>query len=283
MSLLKDDLSGLKSRLENIEGEFENKLKEVENKESRFKKIDEQIEELINKKDTVVKLNVGGRIYHTKVSTLLNSKDTLFGRILTKAIDSGENITELFFDRSFDQFDVILDFLRTKQFNLKGLQKSELEEIQEEAEYYGIAEISLALKDLQREVIFVNFESSGRYSTAGTHFVQDLNDKSLTKGICVQSPYFITIEFNFEHEIDKIEVGGYNGNSSLWNVGNGASAQILTSTNKNDWTNVGTLPSNLNATIQAVVLSKSRAKYIKFQHNSYLGLGYLKVFRVGSK
>ena len=281
MSLLKDDLSGLKSRLENIEGEFENKLKEVENKESRFKIIDEQIEELINKKDSVIKINVGGKVFQTKISTLLSSKDTLFCKIVTKALDNNETLTDLFFDRSYDQFDLILDFLRTKKFSAKGMTKWEIDEFKEEVDYYGISEISDILSELQKEVDFVSFESSGRYSTAGTHILQDLKDKTLMKGICVQSPYFITIELNFEHEIDKIDVGGWNGNSSLWYVGNGSGCQVLTSKNKSDWTSVGTI-NNLGASIQTVTLKKTNAKYIKFQHNSYLGLGYLKVYRVGS-
>ena len=38
MSLLKDDLLGLKSKLENIEKEFETQMKDVEGKEDKFKK-----------------------------------------------------------------------------------------------------------------------------------------------------------------------------------------------------------------------------------------------------
>lgn len=283
MSLLKDDLSGLKSKLENIEGEFENKLKEVENKESKFKRIDEQIDELLSKKDGIIKINVGGKIFQTKTSTLLSVKDTLFAKIITSALDKNEPIGELFFDRSYDQFHIILDYLRTKNFVLKGLSKWEIDDLYLEAEYYGISEISDILADLQKEIEFVRFESSGRYSTAGTHNLQDLKDKSLMKGICVQSPYHIIIELNFEHEFDKIEVGGWNGNNSLWYVGNGSNAQILTSTDKTNWTEVGKLPSNLDGTIRTVILKKSIAKYIKFQHNSYLGLGYLNIIRYGTK
>lgn len=283
MSLLKDDLSGLKSKLENIEGEFENKLKEVENKETKFKKIDEQIEELISKKDSVIKLNVGGKIFLTKTSTLLSIKDTLFSKIVTSALDKNEAINELFFDRSYDQFHIILDYLRTKNFSAKGMTKWEIDDLQAEADYYGITAISDVLLELQKEVEFVSFESSGRYSTAGTHNVKDLTDKSLMKGICVQSPYYIIIELNFEHEFDKIDVGGWNGNSSLWYIGNGSNAQIFTSKNKTTWDEVGKLPSNLGATITQVPLKRSSGKYIKFQHNSYLGIGYLKIYRYGTK
>ena len=281
MSNIKSDLSGLKSRLENIEGEFDNKLKEVENKEEKFKKLDQQIDELVSKKDQIVKLNVGGKIFQTKTSTLLSVKDTLFSKIISSYLEKGETIGEIFFDRSFNHFPLILDYLRTKKFSFGKLSKPELDDIEAECNYYGINEIESIIEDMKKEIDFVSFESSGRYSTAGTHLLADLKNKNLMGGICVQSPYFITIELNFEHEFDTIEVGGWNGNSSLWYVGNGASANILTSKDKTNFVEVGTLPSNLSATIQVVKLKKTSAKYIKFQHNSYVGLGYLKIFRFG--
>lgn len=281
---IKNDLSNLKSKLDNIEGEFENKLKEVENKESKFKKIDEQIEELISKKDSVVKLNVGGKIFQTKISTLLSVKDTLFSKLITNALDNKEPTNEFFFDRSFDYFHYILDYLRTKQFKPKGLSKFDIDELKEEAEYYGISYIDEIITELQKEVEFVSFSSSGRYSTAGTHnSVNDLTDMSLMKGICVQSPYYIVIELNFEHEFEEIDIGGWNGNTSLWYPGNGSGATILTSTDNSNFKEVGKIPSNYSSTITRVKLTRSTAKYIKFQHNSYLGLGYLKVYRLGQK
>jgi len=280
---IQDDLSGLKSKLENIEGEFDSKLKEVENKEAQFKKIEQQIEELISKKDSVVKLNIGGRVYQTRISTLLSIKDTLFAKIVSNSLENNEPLTELFFDRSFDHFDVIIDFLRTKQFNPCGMSKSDIDELKEEVEYYGINEINDILAEIQKEVEFVGFESSGKYSTAGTHKVEDLKDRSLMKGICVQSPYYITIELNFEHEFDSIDIGGYNGNTGLWYPGNGSNATILTSKNKSDWTEVGKIPSNFSSSIQNISLKRTTAKYIKFQHNSYLGIGFLQVNRIGDK
>lgn len=280
---IKNDLSNLKSKLENIEGEFESKLKEVESKESKFKKIDEQIEELISKKDSVVKLNVGGKIFQTKISTLLSVKDTLFSKIITSSLDNNEPINEIFFDRSFDYFHYILDYLRCKSFKPNGLNKYDLDELKDEAEYYGISYIDDLITDLQKEVEFVTFESSGRYSTAGTHNLSDLKDKSLMKGICVQSPYFITIELNFEHEFEELEIGGFNGNSSLWYPGNGSGSRILTSKDKSTWVDVGAIPSTYSSTITNVKVKRTCAKYIKFQHNSYLGIGYLNIIRFGSK
>lgn len=275
----KVDLSGLKSKLESIEGEFESKLKEVENKESKFLRLDKQIDELLSKNDSVVKLNVGGKIFQTKLTTLLSQKDSLFCRIANNYAEKNEQITEIFFDRSYTYFSKILDYLRTKKICVKGMKKIELDDFEEECKYYGIDAVEDIIAELKKEVEFVSFESSGRYSTAGTHKVEDLKNPNMMGGICVQSPYYIIIELNFEHEFEKIELGGWNGNSSLWYAGNGANAQILTSSDKTKWTDVGKIPSNLGATIQTVPLKRSSGKYIKFQHNSYVGIGYLKIHR----
>lgn len=276
-SNLKDDLLGLRSKLENLEKDFEVKLKDVEEKEAKFKKLDEQINELISTGDTVITLNVGGKIFQTKASTLLSKKDTLFYKLLSADTDGKEyfRIKEYFFDRNYQFFPFILDYLRTDKYCLKGFNKFELEDLLEDCEFYGLTEIIASFERMEKEAEFVNFDAAPRYSNAGTHRLEDLNDRSLMKGICVGSPFYITFELNYEHHIETIEIGGYNGNSGIWYVGNGSGASVHTSTDKVTWKLVGTV--NLGDTIQTINLTPSIGRYIKFQHNSHLGIGYLKI------
>jgi hypothetical protein len=279
-SLLKDDLLGLKSKLENLEKEFEVKLNDVNKKEERFKQIDQQIDDIVNKKDQIIKLNIGGKVFQTKMSTLYNVKDTLFYKLISTNVENNTELNkEIFIDRSYTYFPMILDYLRTKKFSIKGLTKYELEDLLDEAQYYGITEILNVLGDMQKEVAFVSFTSSGQYSTAGTHRLEDLSNRNLMGGICVQSPYTITIELNFEHEINKIEIGGWNGNTGIWYPGNGSGSKILTSTDNTTFTEVGSIPTTFGATIITVNLTPSVGKYIKFQHTSYVGLGYLNILK----
>ena len=187
---------------------------------------------------------------------------------------------EMFIDRNYNNFDIFIDFLRTKKFCLKSFSKAELDQLVLEADYYGFNTITEAISSMLKEVDFVNMTgTSPKYSTAGTYILADLKTRDLNTGVCVQSPYTIIIEFNMEHEFEKIEVGGYNGNTSVWGATNGASAKILTSKDKVTWTDVGILPSNFGGNIIFVNLKKSTAKYIKFQHTSYVGLGFLKIIR----
>jgi len=150
-----------------------------------------------------------------------------------------------------------------------------------EAQFYEVNYIIETLKATPQEVDFTSFDSSGPYqysgANVGTNNVKDLKDKSLTKGICAATPGVITITFNKEIDLEELEIGGYNGNSVAWYAGNGSNANILTSMNNSNWTSVGTIPADYGAKIQTVKVTKSKAKYIRFSHTDYLGIGYLNI------
>ena len=134
---------------------------------------------------------------------------------------------------------------------------------------------------IQKNLEYVSFDSSGRYMDAGTHNLQDLNDKSALKGICVDYPYYITIELNGQHEFEEIEIAGYAGNTTIWYPGNGDYSEILTSKDKDTWKKVGSIPSGYGKDPKTIKLTKSIGKYIKFKNDSYLGIGYLKINSLG--
>lgn len=279
---LKDDLMGLKDKLEAIEAEFEVKLIEVEEKGQKYNDVDTKIEEILAQNNSLMTLNVGGKVFQTRLSTLLSVKDTLFYYVTAKRIMAGQDVhQEIFIDRNFEYFEFFLDYLRTKKFSLSGYSKLQIDLIGVEADYYGVTEILNQILEVQKEVDFISMEgTSPKYSTAGTHLHKDLKTTDLNTGICVQSPYTIIIEFNFEHEFNEIQVGGYNGNTSVWGVTNGANAKIYTSKDKNNWTEIGNLPTDFGNKVQNVSVKKTSAKFIKFQHTSYVGLGHLKILKV---
>ncbi len=108
--------------------------------------------------------------------------------------------------------------------------------------------------------------------------MNNFEDRSLRKGICATHPGWIIIELSREIAFQEIEIGGWNGNTNIWSNSNGSGAHILTSNDKNNWINVGTIPNNYGNAIQQVRLSRLvNAKWVKFQHNSYLGIGYFKI------
>lgn len=279
---LKDDLVNLKSRLETIEQQLVDQSKEIEIRNETWKRLEERAERIINNQDNIIQFNVGGKKFATSETTLNETKGTLF----TKLIDSGkiDPKTEIFFDRSPRMFPFIMEYLRKKTISYKSMKKDDLDLLRSDAEYYQIAEISEFLESKLRDITFVSFEFSGEYvysgETAGTNKVADLKDKSTLKGICANSPGFIIVELNDDWEFKTIEIGGCKANSSLWYADNGAGATILTSLNKETWKTVGTIPYGFGTNIKKVELTKSLARYIKFEYSSYIGIGYLNVIKI---
>jgi hypothetical protein len=272
-SFLKDSLLSLKDKLNSIESQLD--LKKTE---TQSKSLEDQAQEIIKYQNNIIRINVGGEKFATRPEVLLGLKDTLFYKIiLTNRLNLKE---EIFFDRSPKYFSFILDYIRYKKINIKHFNKEELEELKEEADYYEIGDLNKQFEE-NLSFRFVSFETNGSYSyngaTAGTNNVEDLNDTSLNKGICATSPGWIILEMNTEIEIEKIDIGGWNGNTTLWAASNGSGATIYTSEDKVSWKQVGTIPGDFGAKIQTVSLSKSTGKYLKFQCGSYLGIGYLKV------
>ncbi|KAL5255272.1 hypothetical protein ACHWQZ_G014617 [Mnemiopsis leidyi] len=84
----------------------------------------------------IVKLNVGGRLFTTSRTTLIWINDTFFTGLLSNRIPSVLDENGAFFiDRDPDLFSVILNFLRTKNVNMDGVNMTAL---LHEAEYFGI-------------------------------------------------------------------------------------------------------------------------------------------------
>ena len=85
--------------------------------------------------------------------------------------------------------------------------------------------------------------------------------------------FYVSYLFHF----DGLEIGGYDGQPNEWYVGNGRDAKISTSKDKKNWTLVGSIPYTYGASIINITLSKSTAKFIKFESNGLLGIGFLDI------
>jgi len=245
--------------------------------------MDEKVTKLIVNENEIVRMNVGGTPFATKVGTLVSIKDTLFYKLVISGKFDFKK--EIFFDRFPDYFGVILNYLRTRKVNYNRYSKLQLEELFIEAEYYEVTEIAKYISSFLKDIRYVFFEVNDTYIapgniTAGTQNIEHLNnyeDRSLKNGIVATTAGWIIIHLNEEWEIENIEVAGWNGNPNIFSSTNGANATIHTSKDKKTWTNVGTLPHNFGSFITTVNLTKSAGKYLKFVSTGYIGIGYLKV------
>jgi hypothetical protein len=108
--------------------------------------------------------------------------------------------------------------------------------------------------------------------------LDDLNSNNLKTGICVLNGW-ILFELMFELTFNEIDIHGSLGDQGIWSPNLGAGAKILTSMDKINWTEVGTIPNTFGTNIQRVNLTNSTAKYIKFELNSHIGIGHLKIIQ----
>ncbi len=144
------------------------------------------------------------------------------------------------------------------------------------------------LSDSSNEVIpidigFVPYIYNGRQ--IGGSNVRDLCEGSLKTGklyfyflgICSTKPGLITFTLNQVADINTVKIGGWTGNTNTWFPANGVGSKIFTSVDKNNWTEVGTIPNSFGDSIITVNVTPTRGKYVQFQHNNYIGLGYFKV------
>ena len=280
---IRDELMNLKSKMESLEEDLTKQLIDAEVKYKKWFEIDKEVDEMRKNQTDIITINVGGKLFQTKLDTLLSVKDTFFYKIVVSKRVDIQN--ELFIDRSYKFFKYILTYLRYQKVNISTLSTIDIEDLQEEANFYEVEGLATYIEEARRDVKYVSFEFNGPYTagaTAGTNLIEDLNnfeDRTAMKGICAISPGWIILEINREIEIEKIEVAGWGGNTGIWGASNGSSAQILTSIDKNIWTSVGSLPTNFSNAITTVNLTISRGKYLKFLSNSYLGIGYCRILK----
>jgi hypothetical protein len=139
-SSLKDDLFGLRSKLQLLEKEldavkYSSGTTVVKKEVKKFENTEEKLAELLEK-DKVIRLDIGGKIFITKISTLKQYQNS----ILYKAIEEDPHSGEYFFDRSYTHFSKILKYIRDNKVSFKNIKKYERDDIKAEIEFYGLTE-----------------------------------------------------------------------------------------------------------------------------------------------
>jgi hypothetical protein len=113
----------------------------------------------------IIHLNVGGTKFSTSRQTLTCVQDSFFTSLLSGRIPTCRDETgALFIDRDPKLFSIILNFLRTKELDVNGVDISVL---RHEAEFYGVLPLAQRLslcEDLDRslcgDVLFTGFIST---------------------------------------------------------------------------------------------------------------------------
>jgi hypothetical protein len=272
---IKEDLISLKERLDTIEGEFKKQLEDLSSKTEHYDNLDKEAEKMISENNHIVRFNVSGQEYSTKIETLLSVKDTFFYHLaLSKKVDLVNE--EVFLDTEPDIFEILLQFLRTKKLNLKRYDSVTRKKIMLNINYYEINNSpELATFTYPEEIPIIRIENSNPYGTYNQTAPEHLSSKDFTKGVAAYSNATIIFELEEELEISNIHLRALS--TSGWSTSYGQNAQIRITTDKKVWDTIGTVPYAFQTTITSLPVQNKRAKFIQITHNSYFGFGYFVV------
>ena len=143
---LKQDEKRLLREMEELK---KDKMKELSECEEQIMAIKQKISSSTSVstrlgKNQMVKLNVGGRIFATNLQTITSVKETFFTGYFSDHFDpKPEDDGAFFIDRPFEQFQLILNYLRGIDIKSKllDLSDSDLKDFIEEVVYYQITPI----------------------------------------------------------------------------------------------------------------------------------------------
>jgi hypothetical protein len=281
----KREIQDLKNDILDLESRFNFATKEIDAREARWKNCEKKMVELEKMNQGFCILNVGGIKFTVSLHVLKSRRGTLFYKqILRKEIKKDQ---EVFYDRDPMYFHVILNFLRTGKIDAKKYSEDQKEDLIHESQFFEVQFIVETLRATVAEVDFTKHEFSGAFmyedKVVGTNIPKDLKDKTLQKGIVANTPGVITLTLSRDVEFQEIEIAGYNGNSTAWFVGHGRGAKILTSPDNSKWTEVGIIPPEFGHEIKKVPIKKTKAKYLRFSHTDFLGIGFLQVNDIEAK
>lgn len=276
-------LKVLNEKLSKVEESLHKETKILEEELKEWNYLDAKAEEFKKNKNAIVRFNINGKPFTTSVKTLLSKKDTIFYKLVLN--NQFDFKSEIYLDRCPKAFSIILNFLRYDMTDISNLSIEDVSDLIIEANYFGITELVDMSKELLKVVKIVKVEYNKIYSstplTEGVKLEELLAKKDNGgDGVATCSPGIITIELNRIVKFDQIEIRGYNKNTSYYANSNGSGAKILTSVDKSNWKEVGTVPSNFGPEIIKVSLSgNTKAKFIKFDCNSYIGLSYFNIVK----
>ncbi|KAF0974088.1 hypothetical protein FDP41_006698 [Naegleria fowleri] len=135
---------------EQVEKKRKEMMSEFAQRELKIAKLEEQVAStcLLENRlgpNRVIRLNVGGKLFCTFLSTLKNEKDSFFGAYFNDYFDpKPEQHDQAFFiDRPYEHFHLILNHLRGVDItnNLNKMKEDELSNFMEEVMFYQIPSI----------------------------------------------------------------------------------------------------------------------------------------------
>jgi len=121
-----------------ISSSIEDALKILADKEAHWHKLDAVIQENITKAKQKIKLDVGGKCFATSKTSLLRFEGSFFWTMLAGGRWEPDEDGTYFIDRNPKHFDRILDYHRTGEFNIHGLDDAARQQLEKDFDFFQL-------------------------------------------------------------------------------------------------------------------------------------------------
>ncbi len=137
---LRKDIKEFRSKYTDLEKRMLERIDDTETKYLSIVEIDNLMEKYLNS-EQMVKLNVGGKIFVTKLNILLSFKSSFFYIYFSRLFKENKSIPdEIFIDRNYTYFDYVLDYMKTGKSSFYAVfkDKTDQKQLAEEISFYGL-------------------------------------------------------------------------------------------------------------------------------------------------
>jgi len=135
---LKADYSVAVDQLLRISTNIESRIADLARKEQLWCKTEKFMEDNIAKAKTKVKLDVGGKTFHTSKSSLMRFEGSFFWTMIAGGRWEPDDEGFFFIDRNPKHFDRIVDYHRTGEFNVEALDAAARRQLEKDFDFYQL-------------------------------------------------------------------------------------------------------------------------------------------------
>jgi len=284
LEVFKSTVTAIKPQFEELNSALQDKLNELKMKEKEFVEMDEKADRILKEKgNKLVIINVSEKKFKTKLSTLLNIKDSIFYKLVCNGwFDKNE---EIFIPESSYLFPAILDYMRYKTLEFKGYNKEELRALINVANYYNLYSLREGIDKYLWKPHIVGITYSDYYvsyndKAKNIRVVKNLEDEeNLTNGINFIYSYTGTITFELDSlsELNTLIVYPYQKVYTDYNAYY-LPANWYLSEDGSSYTNCAIVTNIYSTSSCRFKLNGKKAKFLRCDITNNVGIGAIGIY-----
>lgn len=275
------DLIRIQMTLLSLEKDYVETLQEIEQKNKEYNMADSIIEILLNDKEKVVTFDLGGKSAQTYLYKLLSFPDSVFTALAVSDYLQFKEVRSIFFfDFNNTYFDIIMTYIRTGHLICKDLLDNDRDSLYSTLEFLGLwSAAHQCINNKPLKIIGCKFSSLHSMYTLTADYTK-LGIKDNINGYSTSTKQgWIIFEFDNYFKPNKIEIAPITHKlPSTQKKDSSAGTSIFISKDNINFNKIGVIPLTYGKGIVNIKINtKLTGKYLKFEHNNYINIGYLVV------